>query len=105
MSDQSIYYLFTAITRFGTVFFVIYMAGVLLNVFRYVMRLAAFYESRSHAVIIAMKVGELNAENISKYVAALDGENVEFGKDPTTPLENGVEIVKAVGDVMRKYKG
>jgi len=104
MSSQSIHYLYTAITRFGTILFVIYMVSVLLSVFRYVMRLAAYYEARSHATMIAMQTGELDSENLPKYIASFDGEKVEFGKDPTTPLENGVEMIKAVGEVVKKAK-
>ena len=105
MSDQNVHYLYTAITRFGTILFVIYMVSVFLSVFRYVMRLAAYYESRAHAIMIAMEMRELNSRQLPDYVACLAGERVEFGKDPSTPIESGVEMVKAVSDVVKNAKG
>ena len=104
MNSQNIQLIFTAITRFGTILFIIYMVSVLLNVFRYLMRLAAYYEARAHAVAIALETGELDADNYSKYVKALNGEAIEFGKEPLTPLENATGIIGAVGDVVKKAK-
>lgn len=101
MTDETIHYLFTAITRFGTISIVIYGVGVLLNVFKYVMRLAAYYEARAHATAIAFQLGELNAEKIGKFVAAFDGEKVEFGSEPPAPIESAISVIKAAGEAVR----
>jgi hypothetical protein len=104
MNDQNIHLLYTAITRFGTVLFIIYTVSVLLNVFRYIMRLAAYHEARADAIILAMETGTLHAENFAEFVSSLNAEKIEFGKEPTTPLENAVELIKAVGEAAKKTK-
>jgi hypothetical protein len=87
--------LFTAITRFGTGLFTIYAISVLLNVFRYVMRLAAYYDARAQALLLATELGESKAKAFADYAAVLGAEKISFGKEPSTPLESAVDLLRA----------
>src|SRR5580704_16474191 len=91
--------IFTAITRFGTVVFIIYAVAVLLNVFRYVMKLAAYYEARAHALMLTKELGKDGTDALHKYAEILAAEKVDFGKEPSTPAENLIDLLKASKDI------
>lgn len=85
---------FTAITRFGTVLFTIYIISVLLNVFRYVMRIAAYYEARAQALSLTVVLNEKHATLFAELAATLSAEKIDFGNEPPTPTQQAIELLK-----------
>lgn len=94
--------IFTAITRFGTVLFIVYTIGVLLNVYRYVMRMAAYHEARAHALILASTHDEKHAKRFALMATVLAAEKIDFGKAPATPVEQLIELLKTAKTTVDK---
>lgn len=90
---------FNAITRFGTLTLIIYAVSVLLNVYRYLVRLSAFCSFRANALSLALELSGREIEHYRKVSEVLAAENIHFGKEPTTPIENALEILKACKDI------
>ena len=93
MDDSTL--LLTNITRFGTILFIIYTVGVLLNVYRYLMRLAAYHEARADALILMHNYSTEDAERYQKFVDSLNAEKIDFGKEQKAPIAQVLEIAKA----------
>ena len=88
--------IFTTITRFGTVLFIIYTVSVLLSVYRYIMRVAAYHEARAHALQLATLHDEKHVKRFAQIAIILAAEKIDFGKPPATPVEQLVELLKTV---------
>ena len=86
----------TTITRFGTVLFIVYTVSILLNVYRYVMRLAAYYDARADALWLMQTFEDGHAKRYQMLVDALNAEKIDFGKPPTTPLQHVIDLAKSI---------
>ena len=86
----------SGITRFGILFVVIYIMQVLVNLYRYTMRLSAHYVALSDALLLAQN----NIEILTEIVPTLSPTQVDFGKQPNTPLEQFSKVV----DLVKKAK-
>lgn len=73
----------SGITRFGILFIIVFLMQVLVNLYRYTMRLSAYYVSQADALVIAPN----DNEALLKIVAALSPAQVDFGKQPATPIQ------------------
>jgi hypothetical protein len=104
MSNEQMQLLYTAITRFGTILFIIYIISVLLHVFRYVMRLAAYHDARAQALLLAVNLGVSKAKPFADYAAVLAAEKIPFGDEPSTPLESATELLKAAAETVKPAK-
>jgi hypothetical protein len=76
----------------------IYAVSVLLNVFRYVMKLSAFCQARANALSLALELDEKEIESFKELAQILAAERIDFGKEPATPVENVIELLKASKD-------
>jgi hypothetical protein len=82
------YIIATAITRIGVVLVIIFLAQILIGLYRYNTRLITFYHSRRDlAQIWDGKIG--NIDKLQKLMAP----NIDFGKEPKHPLD---EIIRQV---------
>ena len=72
----------SGITRFGILFMMIFIMQVLVNLYRYTMRLSAYYLSQADAFLLA---GE-DSKALMELLPALSPAQVDFGKPPTTPM-------------------
>jgi hypothetical protein len=81
------------ITRFGVLAITIYLVQILLNLYRYNVRVSGFYLSRADALTI-MDHPAKKISDISKNLAPA----VDFGKEPTTLLEKFSEKLGALID-------
>ena len=86
----------TAITRFGTILFIVYTISILLNLYRYTMRMSAYYESRAESLSLMTEFGDAEAKRFQMFVDALAAERVDFGKQPTTPIEQVMEAARSL---------
>jgi len=89
-------FLYTAITRFGTVLFIVYAIGIMLNVYRYVMKMAAYHDARADALQLMHDRDDKEATRFAKFAESLDAEKIDFGKSPKTPMHQIVDLAKAI---------
>jgi hypothetical protein len=87
--------LYTSITRFGTLAFLIFVVVVLLRVYQYLMRLAAYYDSRADALELMLQGNKEQAELLSQFSLVLTADKIDFGPQISTPMEAVAEIFKA----------
>jgi hypothetical protein len=84
----------TNINRFGTMFIVLFLTGLLMTLFRYNIRLAGYYDARADALLLL--TARLDEGAISKILTLLSPESYDFGKIPKSPAEHAVELAKEV---------
>ena len=89
----------TNVTRFGTLAIVTFLITVLLNFYRYNMRLSAFYLARADAFYISKQ--DLSDISIIRLVGALSPA-IDYGKPPQTPIEQLVSMIQSVSSVDKK---
>ena len=80
----------TAITRVGVVLIIIYLVQILMGLYRYNMRLAAYYNAK-HDVLT---LWDGNSATLKRLDEIIGPPKVDFGKEPKHPLE---DLLKAVG--------
>jgi len=82
------------ITRFGTVFFLVFILSILISLYRYILKLSAFYESRGDALMLTFLFRNVDADRFEKLVGSMMAENIDF-KQPSTPIQQLVQLKKA----------
>jgi hypothetical protein len=80
----------TNVTRFGTLAIITFLISLSMSLYRYNIRLYAFYMARADA--LRMK-GELGRVNLIALASSLT-PGVDFGKTPQTPTEQIIELVR-----------
>jgi hypothetical protein len=81
----------TSITRFGLLAVVGFFVGILVSLYRYNVRLAAFYTAR--ADLLRLMKHPVTVSDFGAMAAALTPA-LEFGKSPQPPIGQLVELVK-----------
>ena len=89
----------TAITRIGAVLLLIFGAQVLINFYRYNLRLAAFYDSRADALEL---LADGNIKRLALLVSAFSADQIELGGAPKTPTQEVVDAAGAIASVSSK---
>lgn len=82
----------TNITRFGTLIVIFFFIAILVPIYRYNIQSAAFYDAVSDALLLIRDTGD---GDIASLVGVLT-PSVNFSKSPATPIEQSVELVKAL---------
>ena len=82
----------SGITRFGILFVMMFILQVLINLYRYTMRLSAYYLAQADALLLAAN----NDETLLKILPALMPTQVDFGRRPTTSVEELSRILDTV---------
>lgn len=80
----------SGITRFGILFIMLFIVQILVNLYRYTMRMSAYYLSQADALLLA----EDNGDGLLKVVPVLSPQEVDFGKAPQTPVQNLEKILE-----------
>lgn len=79
-----------AVTRFGIVILIIFLAQALINLYRYSLRLSAFYKAR--AVMLILANGDLSImEQAGK---SLSPDHLSLGREPSSPLAEVQKIAE-----------
>jgi hypothetical protein len=81
----------TNATRYGALAVVFFLVTILVPQYRYNVRLASYYQSRSDLIVLTN--GNFPSGEFGQIVAAIT-PTVDFGKAPKTPIEQLVEIAK-----------
>lgn len=82
--------------RIGLVLLALFAVQIMANQARYAMRMEAFYRSRYDALQIARADGGLSAEELATVVQAMSSDSMDFGKSPTPPSQQIIDIGKTV---------
>jgi hypothetical protein len=85
----------SAVTRFGVIAVLIFLAQALINLYRYALRLSAFYRSR--AVTLALAGGD--PERLDAFARCLSADHVTLGREPQPPMEQVREAARIVRDL------
>ncbi len=88
---STIFVIQTNITRFGTLLIIIFVVNLLMNLYRYSMRLSGFYEARADTLKLLGK--EIDLEKL-KDISNVMTPNYNFGKVPASPIEPLVDVIK-----------
>jgi hypothetical protein len=93
-SDNDLFYrlLQTSITRFGLLAVIGFWVSIFVSLYRYNIRLAAFYSAR--ADLLLMMGPGITVSDFGLMVAALT-PTLEFGKAPQPPIGQVIDLVKA----------
>ena len=85
----------TNVTRFGAMIIIIFFVSILVNLYRYLMRLSAYYEARGDILSI-MSVKHATSQQMRTYVDVFSPESYDFGRAPKSPSEQAVELAKTI---------
>jgi hypothetical protein len=87
-------------TRFGGLTVILFLVAILIRLFRYAMRLAAFYDAPADALLLTERWPEVgrDADLFMRIVAMLTPPaSIDFGRLPRTPEERIVDGITQVG--------
>jgi uncharacterized protein (DUF2267 family) len=80
-------------TRVMAVILTIFLVQLLIGLYRYNTRMAAYYDGRADALELSQGAKK---EMLEILVPLLSAETIDFGKGPSSPIERAVEVTKAV---------
>ena len=78
------------VTRFGIVLLIIFLAQALINLYRYSLRLSAFYRAR--AVILVLSKGD--PSQMEQAAKSLSPDHLSLGREPKTPLQDIKDVAE-----------
>jgi hypothetical protein len=79
----------TTLTRISVLLILVFLVQILVGLYRYSLRLAAFYDARSDALVLR-KTGD---EDFVKWTTALTPRDIDFGRNATTPSQHAENMV------------
>ena len=86
----------TITIRISVFVLLIFLIQTFSTIFRYTMRLAAFYEARSDAIALCSGTAiPLNTGNLLEVVRCLSPESYDFGRPPKLILNDAIDLAKA----------
>jgi hypothetical protein len=83
----------TNITRFGTIIMITFLVSILTPLYRYNIRLAAYYDAR--ADVLELMKSDLKKVGFIDLAASLT-PSLDFGKAPSTPIEQIIELARHI---------
>lgn len=84
-------------TRIGAVLLLIWLVGILVQMYQYTLRLAATYDEKADALQLA----GTNISELRDYAAILSS-GLDFGKQPKSPLEEVATAAKNLSQIVEK---
>ena len=93
----------TNVTRFGPMLIILFFVNILVNLYRYSIRLAAYYDARGDSLeLLDIKI---HADAFQKLAASVSPDALDISKPPKLPTEYAVDIAKAaVGKIGASHK-
>ena len=92
-----------ATLRIGITVLLVFLVQILVGVYRYALRLAAFYDARADALLLLRKDATVEVK-IAEASKLLSAEKVSFGPEPKTPIENGMDALKDLAEILGKFQ-
>ena len=81
----------TGITRFAVIAIALFFVQILVNLYRYNIRLAGFYEARADALTLAQ-----TPVSFHELIEDLAPDELDFGRPPKTPIQQMLDLIKNV---------
>lgn len=85
-------------TRLAVIGLLIYLVQLMVNLYRYATRLAAFYKARGDAILLIQVSGasvkEATSLSFDALATSLSPDSVDFGKSPATPNQDLLALVR-----------
>ena len=81
----------TLSTRIGTVLLLLFLVQILVSLYRYNAKLAAFYDGRADTLQMMGNIGSLHFDQIAKLTLA---DSLDFGKTDQLPAERAIELLR-----------
>jgi hypothetical protein len=92
IASEEVRWFIAAVTwRVGIGIFTFFLVQILIGLYRYASRLEAFYESRADAFSLSSLTGQ---ESVKDIATLLSPDNIDFGKTPSTPLQDLIAAVR-----------
>ena len=85
----------SAVTRFGVIFVLMFLAQALINLNRYALRLAAFHRSRAY--MLALSDGDIDV--MERTSRTLSADHVNLGREPRAPLDEAKRLAEIARDL------
>jgi hypothetical protein len=85
----------TNVTRFGTLAILTFLISLSMSLYRYNVRLYAFYMARADALRMKGGLGQVSLISLASSLTP----GVDFGKTPQTPIEQILELVRVAASV------
>jgi CHASE3 domain sensor protein len=83
------------LTRLASLGIMFFLVAILVPQYRYNIRMAAFYDARADSIRLAGKLPAItHVEDLEKTILAMT-PNIDFGKAPSTPIDQLVGLIKA----------
>jgi hypothetical protein len=86
----------TNITRFGALLLILFFVGILVNLYRYNVRLAGYYDARADS--LEMLEMDFDKESFVRLVTSVSPEQYDFGKNPNSPTDQAIDIVHKISN-------
>ena len=83
----------TNVTRFGPMIIILFFVSLLVNLYRYNIRLSAYYDARADALELIRLA--IDPDAFEKYVSSLSPDTHDLGKPPKLPTEHAIDLAKA----------
>jgi len=91
--QNQIYLISTVTTKIGSVMILLFLVQILVTLYRYNTRLSAYYDARADALEL---VSGQSIADLEQIIKALSPEGIDFGKTPSSPAEQAVELAKEI---------
>ena len=87
--------------RVAAVLLIVFLVQTFITIFRYMTRLAAYYQARVDALQLATGV-DIGIGDLQKITTVFSPETYDFGKLPRTPTEQAVDLARTIIASQRK---
>jgi hypothetical protein len=89
------------VTRAGTIILLLFLVQILVPLYKYNIRLAAFYDARGDALAVMDAASPPETEDVERIVAAFSPDSLGFEKPPATPTQQAIELARHVLSVRK----
>ena len=83
----------TNITRFETLILIIFLVNILINLYRYNIRLSVYYDSRADSLLLLYQ--NIDSDNYAKLAETMNPQILDFGKNIIYPTTQALEMLKS----------
>ena len=84
-------------TRVGAILLIVFLVQILVSLYRYNTRSAAYYDARADALELSLdEQGILQLERLELLSSIITPERIDFGREPKSPTEAGLEFAKVL---------
>ena len=85
----------TLATRVGALLILIFLVQILINLYRYNIRLSTYFDARADAIEMYLSKG-FEHLSLTELMTVLSPDNLDFGKSPTSPVQHAVDLAKEI---------